>query len=172
MIQALKDGKSFWFNHKADPWQAYTAKLQGEHIKVSWDQGQAFYAFDNGNCKCVNNWVCTKIEGEETMEKKQTPHKHAELIKKWADGAIIQYGTSHGEWIDCNGNKPLWDVENEYRVKPTLVKKWKWAYETLKGSMVVTCLHYSSPEEFYNLNPGTRGMILQKIYSTMQEVEE
>jgi hypothetical protein len=90
------------------------------------------------------------------MEKK-TPHKHAELIKKWAD-------TTH--------NDPSWCNEFEYRIKPNLVKKWKWVYESPEGNMIVTCLHYSSPEEFNNLNPYNKGKILQKIDSTMIEVEE
>lgn len=105
------------------------------------------------------------------MEKK-TPHKHAELIKKWADGAIIQLKQINGEWADTTHNDPSWGNEFEYRVKPTLVKKWKWVYESTEGNMIVTCLHYSSPEEFNNLNPYNKGKILQKIDSTMIEVEE
>ena len=124
-------------------------------------------------CFELNIYNCTKIEGEETMEKK-TPHKHAELIKLWADtGCQIQYKYSDCEtWHDCNNNRPYWELDNEYRVKPTLVKKWKWVYETPEGNMIVTCLHYSSPEEFNNLNPYNKGKILQKVDSTMIEVEE
>ena len=44
------------------------------------------------------------------------PHKHAELIKAWADGAEIQVYKPHwDEWHDCL--VPLWD-SNEYRIKP------------------------------------------------------
>ena len=44
------------------------------------------------------------------------PHKHAELIKAWADGVEIQYLFQDGTWGDTN--KPLW-LENEvYRIKP------------------------------------------------------
>ena len=107
------------------------------------------------------------------MEKK-TPHKHAELIKKWADtGCQIQYKYPDCEtWHDCNNNRPYWELDNEYRVKPTLVKKWNWVYKSPEGNMIVTCLHYSSPEEFYNLSPYNKGKILQKVDSTMIEVEE
>lgn len=48
----------------------------------------------------------------------KTPHKHAELIKAWADGAVIQYLDT----LDNNFrniNTPSWDTEREYRVKPT-----------------------------------------------------
>jgi len=41
-------------------------------------------------------------------------HKHAELIKKWADGAQIQ--RKQGEfWFDSYS--PTWDNEFEYRIK-------------------------------------------------------
>ena len=46
------------------------------------------------------------------------PHKHAELIKAWADGAIIQFYSHDDVWYDCTNNYPAWDVEQEYRIKP------------------------------------------------------
>lgn len=45
------------------------------------------------------------------------PHKHAELIKAWADGAQIEYRvTSDNDWgyTDC----PMWALDYEYRIKP------------------------------------------------------
>lgn len=43
------------------------------------------------------------------------PHKHAEVIKAWADGAEIQMKDKE-EWIDI---QPFsWHPENQYRVKP------------------------------------------------------
>lgn len=47
------------------------------------------------------------------------PHKHAELIKAWADGAIIQQAVPHvsgSAWIDVGS--PDWYPGHEYRVKP------------------------------------------------------
>ena len=44
------------------------------------------------------------------------PHKHAELIKAWADGAEIEYEYD-GEWFICFGN-PAWQTNVEYRIKP------------------------------------------------------
>lgn len=45
----------------------------------------------------------------------KTPHKHAALIKAWADGAEI-------ESMECNGwrtsKTPMWFSEIEYRIKP------------------------------------------------------
>jgi hypothetical protein len=46
------------------------------------------------------------------------PHKHAELIKAWADGAIIQYFRKPYGWEDCVNNDPCWHLEAEYRIKP------------------------------------------------------
>ena len=46
-------------------------------------------------------------------------HKHAELIKAWADGATIQYmSTISGNWINSENNEPPWYDNVEYRVKP------------------------------------------------------
>lgn len=47
------------------------------------------------------------------------PHKHAELIKAWADGAEIETkittSITDAFWCGCD---PLWDEEHEYRIKP------------------------------------------------------
>ncbi len=45
-------------------------------------------------------------------------HKHAELIKAWADGAEIQFKSAlKEEWHDSEGN-PDWHENLEYRIKP------------------------------------------------------
>ena len=43
------------------------------------------------------------------------PHKHAELIKAWADGAKIEFKREDG-WYECK--YPIWYEEYEYRIKP------------------------------------------------------
>ena len=43
-------------------------------------------------------------------------HKHAELIKAWADGAKIQYFSGLGCWNDID--YPGWLPTEEYRIKP------------------------------------------------------
>ena len=51
------------------------------------------------------------------------PHKHAEVIKAWADGAEIECRqmSPSGEWFEWgrvhNPNAPSWDA-TEYRIKP------------------------------------------------------
>jgi hypothetical protein len=43
------------------------------------------------------------------------PHKHAELIKAWADGHTIEMFTSDGCWMHVT--HPSWISNMEYRVK-------------------------------------------------------
>lgn len=48
---------------------------------------------------------------------KPEPHKHAEVIKAWADGHAIQYRfMNEGPWEDIE--EPTWIPEDGYRVKP------------------------------------------------------
>lgn len=45
-----------------------------------------------------------------------TPHKHASLIKAWADGAQIEfYSISKNDWLVLN--HPLWQDDVRYRIK-------------------------------------------------------
>ena len=54
------------------------------------------------------------------------PHKHAELIKAWADGAEIQVKNDDGVWRDA---EPLWCDYKEYRIKPAeKVVRWLWVW--------------------------------------------
>jgi len=55
------------------------------------------------------------------------PHKHAELIKAWADGAEIEFFDRYcSEWRDSPG--PSWGEDNIYRIK--LEPKTDVVYET------------------------------------------
>lgn len=47
------------------------------------------------------------------------PHKHAELIKAWADGAEIEFFSKmHNEWQQISVSSPSWFIDIEYRIKP------------------------------------------------------
>jgi hypothetical protein len=47
------------------------------------------------------------------------PHKHAELIKAWADGAEIQYWNgSIEQWKDGDREEMSWYEDYQYRIKP------------------------------------------------------
>ena len=60
------------------------------------------------------------------------PHKHAELIKAWADGAEIEFWSSpDNKWYLTE--RPSWDAWKTYRIKPEKKKPvvmWKWAYKS------------------------------------------
>jgi hypothetical protein len=47
------------------------------------------------------------------------PHKHAELIKAWADGAEIEYySVADDEWKPTPTTTPSWSENSVYRIKP------------------------------------------------------
>jgi len=63
-----------------------------------------------------------------------TPRKHAELIKAWADGAEIERLDATGEWVDAE--TPSWNCFLEYRIKPEskkTVKRWQWVVRSNDG---------------------------------------
>ena len=46
-------------------------------------------------------------------------HKHADLIKQWADGAQIQWlSVICGQWEDIDMNGKEWYEHYRYRIKP------------------------------------------------------
>ena len=45
----------------------------------------------------------------------KTPHKHADLIKAWADGAEIEYFCDD-QWVTISS--PIWDRAAQFRIKP------------------------------------------------------
>ena len=58
------------------------------------------------------------------------PHKHADLIKAWADGAEIQCHYGDYGWID-NSYPHWWEFSN-YRIKPKEQKKLNIPWELIK----------------------------------------
>jgi len=55
------------------------------------------------------------------------PHKHAELIKAWADGAEIEYRSmNYDNWISIK--TPTWHDHFEYRIKPQPVIEKKFIF--------------------------------------------
>lgn len=65
------------------------------------------------------------------------PHKHAECIKAWADGAEIEYYSDELScWKDVTCNLPIWFEWSQYRVKPTpkIEKKFIFAQHFEKNA--------------------------------------
>lgn len=71
----------------------------------------------------------------------KTPHKHAEVIKAWADGAEIQVRgkLDIDKWTDVVG--PIWNECCQYRIKPEpkpdvvrcgIIVDSSWGYSTEK----------------------------------------
>ena len=55
------------------------------------------------------------------------PHKHAELIKQWADGAEIEYLSNHTDsWETIE--RPTFYEDVQYRVKPQPIECWGLLY--------------------------------------------
>lgn len=54
-------------------------------------------------------------------------HKHADLIKAWADGAEVQYQKCDGTW--GRARTPAWELDYKFRIKPKtkLVEETMWA---------------------------------------------
>ena len=46
------------------------------------------------------------------------PHKHADLIKAWADGAEVEYLDAGSASFWRSVTSPRWDGQGEYRIKP------------------------------------------------------
>jgi hypothetical protein len=95
------------------------------------------------------------------MFQENKPHKHAEIIKAWADGAIIQfYNKEKTSWEDVQWNKPEWDIDTEYRVKPELLLWYKqippqgiicyvWDNETVEQIKQVTIIKSYDEKQYY-----------------------
>lgn len=78
-----------------------------------------------------------------------TPHKHAALIKAWADGVEIQAlvrGDGGCKWMDVN--TPIWRERDEFRVKPSNVVRYCPVFTMPAGSvflgMGVTDRHHAT----------------------------
>lgn len=100
-------------------------------------------------------------------------HKHADLIHAWAEGAEIQFLNSQDKWVDVQGY-PAWIEDGQYRIKPKLVKKWKWVFNSECGKYYhVTEDHYADEAEFHRISScHLPYKFVQKVDSTEIEVEE
>lgn len=97
---------------------------------------------------------------------KPEPHKHAEVIKAWADGHAIQYRfMNEGPWEDIQ--EPTWIPEDGYRVKPTETR-----IELEDGKYTVI---HEEGENFHALHYGGRWRDLtgdNLVMALVNEVEE
>ena len=77
-------------------------------------------------------------------------HKHAELIKAYADGAEIEYKDVDGCWYLINN--PVWHNHFEYRIKPEPPKKQEpqYLYIYRDTSNNISVYHAMMVEAFNN----------------------
>ena len=63
------------------------------------------------------------------------PHKHAAVIKAWADGAEIEFrGNEEAEW--SASVVPSWREDFQYRVKPKTLKYRRYLWAGFEASFV------------------------------------
>jgi hypothetical protein len=84
------------------------------------------------------------------------PHKHAELIKAWADGAEIQvFLSSENVWID--DNHPDWYFNSQYRIKP-------------QPKIVKAYMHYGHIEYLIEKSDFKGQLVNQCLFSTNNDM--
>lgn len=77
---------------------------------------------------------------------KLIPHKHAELIKAWAEGHQIQYHSkNNNRWNDATS--PEWCLTTEYRIKPKKQTWWFNVYSNVGDNSPSTGAAYLTKEE-------------------------
>jgi len=64
----------------------------------------------------------------------KTPHKHAELIHAWADGAEIE--SSFDGYVWGLIAEPGWHEDVGYRIKPESKPDTVWSYNAFEGYLV------------------------------------
>ena len=80
------------------------------------------------------------------------PHKHAALIKAWADGAEIQVKDSGARWLDMS--KPTWREWNTYRIKPKTIKYRTYLWQDKWGhGGVYTCTYEENQSKDFEYSP-------------------
>ena len=102
------------------------------------------------------------------------PHKHAELIKAWADGAEIQvkgggHFTDDPIWMDIE--HPSWRDGIDYRIKPKTIKYrnflWSPQLSFIPNKKVVCVCSKQEHEEY----PRDRWVGFVKWLGDWQEAE-
>ena len=78
-------------------------------------------------------------------------HKHAEIIKAWADGAEVQVFRHEYDgyyWEDTA--TPNFNIDFDYRIKPTeKVVRWLWAWQDTIG--IWSVMHCYMTENEFNI---------------------
>lgn len=82
---------------------------------------------------------------------KPTPHKHAKLIKAWADGSVIQWFNARS-YIWEDEPTPSWNNEITYRIKPEPKPDFVLYGNIPNITLMESVKHYKSNELWYKMN--------------------
>lgn len=115
---------------------------------------------DRGNLTTHYSSRFEKVEEDMTIKLNEQakpttkkPHKHAELIKAWADGAEIQMkNVFEGVWVSYEEYEdPSWNINYEYRIKPEPKPDIvRWGNLTTNGEDT-TAFWYTAPYHTANM---------------------
>lgn len=92
------------------------------------------------------------------------PRAHAELIKKWADGAQIQYQCAGGPWFDLDN--PHWDPGIQYRVKPGPIVKEAQAFLCPNERLHLSICDFDPSNLQLSFDPDTYELIGAEVVKT------
>ncbi len=88
-----------------------------------------------------------------------TKHKHAELIKAWAEGAEIEtFSKRHQRWVYTAS--PAWNTDSEYRLRPSAII-WEARMEYRKD--VVHAFIYDVPNLRLSFDRDTKKLIKAEV---------
>lgn len=82
-----------------------------------------------------------------------TPHKFCDVMIAYAQDAssVVQWKRGGRDWRDCDGY-PVWDLDNEYRIKPKEVELTVYAQsERLPGNQVTVKSLSETKSSLHNL---------------------
>ena len=106
-------------------------------------------------------------------------HVHADLIKQWADDTSIeiQMRIKHSNTSWANANRPLWDPEREYRIKPKMIKvgrhEWPEPLKEIVCNMMYTFnLVTGEIHEIYAMRPSTLAVTAGVAHATREAAEQ
>ena len=133
--------------------------IGGSGIEVLFEEGISWY-FNIEDIDLIT-------EKETDMQKTRTQHKHAAIIKAWADGEEIEFLTSKGVWCKV-GSCPAWSYD-EYRIKPKFEKRYKYAF--LSGSGWYISSSYYKDDSTFRTESGYSGSIFEKIEASGKDFQ-
>jgi hypothetical protein len=90
---------------------AYRGNLTKGQIGKITEESYGGYLIDDESRYCYIDGSQLKL-----VTSSNAPHVHAELIRAWADGTVIQKKGEGVTWFTTNN--PQWYVDSIYRIKP------------------------------------------------------